>query len=116
MPRLLASCNDPSFRELLSAGFLTGARYGELAACQVRHFDAEDETLYVPRGKTGARIVILQAEATAFFSRLVSGREKDAPLLPRPDGGAWGASHQVRPMKRALLTAKLDLSVFDPRV
>ncbi|MCJ2048772.1 tyrosine-type recombinase/integrase [Methylobacterium sp. J-070] len=108
--RLLGGCEDVGFRDLLTAGFLTGARYGELAACQVCHFDAEDETLNVPRGKTGARIVILQPEATAFFSRLVSGREKDAPLLPRPDGGAWGASHQVRPMKRALLSAKLDPS------
>lgn len=108
--RLLDGCEDTGFRDLLTAGFLTGARYGELAACQVRHFDAEDATLYVPRGKTGARIVILQPEATTFFSRLVGGREKDAPLLPRADGGAWGASHQVRPMKRALLTAKLDPS------
>jgi integrase len=108
--RLLDGCEDTGFRDLLTAGFLTGARYGELAACQVRRFDAEDATLYVPRGKTGARIVILQPEATTFFSRLVGGREKYAPLLPRADGGAWGASHQVRPMKRALLTAKLEPS------
>ncbi|MGH1590230.1 tyrosine-type recombinase/integrase [Methylobacterium phyllosphaerae] len=108
--RLLDGCEDPGFRDLLTAGFLTGARYGELAACQVRHFDAEDATLYVPRGKTGARIVILQPEATTFFARLVDGREKDALLLPRADGDAWGPSHQVRPMKRALLAAKLDPS------
>ncbi|GJE13583.1 tyrosine-type recombinase/integrase [Methylobacterium longum] len=108
--RLLEGCEDAGFRDLLTAGFLTGARYGELAACQVRHFDAEDATLYVPRGKTGARIVILQPEATTFFARLVGERAKDAPLLPRADGDAWGASHQVRPMKRALLTAKLDPS------
>lgn len=66
--------------------------------------------MYVPRGKTGARIVILQPDATKFFARLVGGREKDAPLLPRADGDAWGPSHQVRPMKRALLAAKLDPS------
>ena len=108
--RLLEGCEDAGFRDLLTAGFLTGARYGELASCQVRHFDAEGGTLYVPRGKTGARIVILQPEAVMYFSRLVVGREKDAPLLPRVDGNAWGASHQVRPMKKALLTAKLDPS------
>lgn len=79
--RLLESCNDASFRNLLTAGFLTGARYGELAACQIRHFDAEGETLYVPRGKTGTRIVILQPEAVAFFSQLAEGGEKDTPLL-----------------------------------
>ncbi|WP_342108452.1 tyrosine-type recombinase/integrase [Methylobacterium sp. SI9] len=108
--RLLEGCDDVGFRDLLTAGFLTGARYGELASCQVRHFDAEGGTLYVPRGKTGARIVILQPEAVMFFSRLVIGREKNAQLLPRVDGNAWGASHQVRPMKKALLTAKLDPS------
>jgi integrase len=108
VPRLLEGCDDTGFRDLLTAGFLTGARYGELAACQVHHFDAAGETLYVPRGKTGARIVILQPEAVAFFARVVGTREKEAPLLPRADGDAWGASHQVRPMKKALLAAKLD--------
>jgi integrase len=109
--RLLGSCNDANFRDLLAAGFLTGARYGELAACRVRHFDAEGETLYVPRGKTGARIAILQPEAAGFFSRLVGGRPQVAPLLCRTDGGAWGASHQVRPMKRALVAAKIAIAV-----
>lgn len=108
--RLLTGCEDVGFRDLLTAGFLTGARYGELAACQVRHFDGIGETLYVPQGKTGPRVVILQPEAVTFFSRVSGGREKEMPLLPRADGGAWGASHQVRPMKRALLTAKLDPS------
>lgn len=106
--RLLEGCADPGFRELLTAGFLTGARYGELAACQIRHFDADGETLYVPRGKTGSRVVFLQPEAVTFFSRVAGERGKDDPLLPRSDGGTWGASHQIRPMKRALLTAKLD--------
>jgi len=31
-------------------------------------------------------------------------------LLARANGGAWGASHRVRPMKRALLGAGLDPS------
>ncbi|WP_267426413.1 hypothetical protein [Methylobacterium sp. GC_Met_2] len=92
--RLLESCNDASFRDLLTAGFLTGAHCGELAACQVRHFDAEGETLYVPRGKTGARIVILKPDAVKFFLRLVGEREKEAPLLLlRADKAPWGGSH-----------------------
>ena len=106
--RLLEHCDDPGFRDLLTAGFLTGARYGELAACRVRHFDSTGETLHVPSGKTGARTVILQPEAVTFFVRLAAGRPQDAPLLCRINGEAWGASHQVRPMKRALAAAKLD--------
>jgi len=43
--RLLEESEDAAFRDLLTAGFLTGARYGELAACQVRHFDRESEAL-----------------------------------------------------------------------
>ena len=41
-------------------------------------------------------------------SRAVRNREKSLPLLARSDGGAWKASHQVRPMKRALMRAGLD--------
>ena len=100
--------NDAAFRDLLTAGFLTGARYGELSACHVRHFDHEGESLRVPSGKTGARTVILQPEAVAFFARIVGTRVKDEPLLARADGGAWKASHQVRPMKRAPAGAGLD--------
>ncbi len=74
----------------------------------MRHFDLEGESLRVPSGKTGARTVILQPEAVAFFARLTGTRTKDQSLLARADGGAWGASHQVRPMKRALTGAGLD--------
>lgn len=108
--RLLKASDDAAFRDLLTAGFLTGARYGELSICLVRHFDLEGEFLRVPSGKTGARTVVLQPEAGAFFARIAGNRVKDEPLLMRADGGAWGASHQVRPMKRALNGAGLDPS------
>ena len=106
--RLLEACDNTGFRDLVTAGFLTGARYGELAACQVRHFDENAETLFIPSGKTGPRTVILQPEAAAFFVRLAGARAKEQPLVPRFDGTYWGASHQVRPMKRALAAAGLD--------
>lgn len=88
MLRPLDAADDLSFRNLLTAGFLTGARYGELCACEVRHFDLARESLCVLRGKTGPRTVILQPEAMAFFVRVVGGREKSEPLLARPDGKA----------------------------
>lgn len=105
---LLKAAEDACFRDLLTAGFLTGARYGELTVCEVGHFEAENQVLRVPSGKTGARTIILQPDAVSFFSRVVSGRGKETPLLPRNDGSRWGASHQVRPMKRALMGAGLD--------
>ena len=98
---MLDAADEPAFRDLLTAGFLTGARYGELAACVVRHFDVEAETLRVPRGKTGPRTVILHPEAVAFFGRVAGSRGKDEPLLQRADGSGWGPSQQIRPMERA---------------
>jgi integrase len=108
MLRLLDGTDDPAFRDLLTAGFLTGARYGELCACEVRHFDLVRETLYVPRGKTGPRNVILQPEAVAFFARVVGTRGKEQPLLSRPGGQGWKPSDQQRPMERAIARAGLD--------
>lgn len=106
--RLLDAADDAPFRDLLTAGFLTGARYGELCACEVRHFDLARETLHVPRGKTGPRTVILQPEAVTFFARIVGKRGKSEPLLARPDGQGWKPSDQQRPMERAIAKAGLD--------
>lgn len=104
---LIAAAPTPEFADLLSAAFLTGARYGELCALDVRHFDPKTGTLTIPRGKTGARVVILHREAVEFFDRVSAGRPKAEPLLRRPDGGRWGVSHQVRPMRLALDAAGL---------
>ncbi|GJE61617.1 tyrosine-type recombinase/integrase [Methylobacterium trifolii] len=106
--RLLTATNDTAFRDLLTAGFLTGARYGELCVCEVRHFDHDRETLNVPSGKTGPRAVILQPEAVSFFARLVGIRGKSEPLLARTHGQPWKPSDQQRPMERAIALAGLD--------
>jgi integrase len=106
--RLLEAIDDRYFRDLVIAGYLTGARYGELAACRVRNLDVEGETLHIPNGKTGRRTVILSPGGAAFLARVSADRPADAPLLPRSDGTAWCASHQIRPMKVALRRAGLD--------
>ena len=108
MLRLLGATDDTAFRDLLTAGFMTGARYGELCACEVRHFDAVAETLYVPRGKTGPRTVILQPEAVAFFTRVAAQRGRAEPLLVRLDGQGWKPSDQQRPMQRSIAKSGLD--------
>jgi hypothetical protein len=42
---LIEATPDREFAALLTAGFLTGARYGELIACSVRDFDETNRTL-----------------------------------------------------------------------
>ncbi|MEP7070044.1 MAG: tyrosine-type recombinase/integrase, partial [Usitatibacter sp.] len=80
---------DKPFAALLEAGYLTGARLGELASLDVRDFDAARGILAITRGKTGARVVSLSTEGTTFFRRLADKREPTDTLLPRVDGERW---------------------------
>lgn len=90
---LLSHCKPPAFRNLVQAGLLTGARYGELVLARVRDFDANTATLEIQAGKTGARVVYLQDEALNFFRDLNTDRNADALLLPREDGLQWRKNH-----------------------
>lgn len=105
-----ASEFDKAFANLLEAGYLTGARYGELVELNVRAFDAKRALLVIDKGKTGARDVTLTAESVTFFERLTKGRPAAAVLLPRADGDRWGKSEQARPFKRAAKAAELPAS------
>lgn len=104
---LIGAAPDKDFADLLAAGFLTGARYGELIACSVRDFDPVAKTLKVD-GKTGPRAIILQTEAVTFFRLISKDRAADEPLLRRSDGTRWSRSHQQRRMALALERAGLD--------
>jgi integrase len=104
---LIEATPDREFADLLTAGFLTGARYGELIDSSVRDFDEAARTLSVD-GKTGPRTIILQSEAVSFFKTACGGRGADEPLLRRRDGARWNRSHQQRRMALALERAGLD--------
>jgi len=104
---LIDATPDKGFADLLTAAFLTGARYGELIACSVRDFDPIAKTMSVD-GKTGPRTVILQPEAVEFFKGISVNRASEAPLLQREDGGRWSRSHQQRRMALALERSGLD--------
>ena len=104
---LIEATPDREFADLLTAGFLTGARYGELIACSVRDFDEVAKTLSVD-GKTGPRTIILQPEAVIFFQSVCGERAADEPLLRRGDGARLNRSHQQRRMALALERAGLD--------
>lgn len=101
---------DAPFANLLTAAFYTGARYGELAACDVRHLDARRRTLAIPSGKTGARIVTLTEEGARWFAEIAGDRAPGDPLLSPAEGGRWGKSMQHRRMKLALKAAELSTS------
>ncbi len=101
---------DQAFANLIEAGYLTGARLGELTALDVRDFDAARSLLVIRTGKTGARVVSLSAESVRFFKMVAGDRPVDAVLLPRADGERWGKSEQHRPFKRAAADAALPSS------
>ena len=96
---------DPRFADLVEVAYLSGARLGELAAANVRDFNADNGTLQVD-GKTGPRVVTLTGECIALFRRITAKRPSTDPLLPRADGKRW-TNTQHRPMQRALTLAEL---------
>jgi integrase len=108
MQRLVSACPD-GLCELVAAGAYTGARLGELTSAKVRDFDPKHRTLAV-RGKTGLRIIYLDAGAAALFARLAKGRANHDPLLSTAAGGPWTASLHLRPMTAAVAAARLDPS------
>jgi integrase len=105
-----AASFDAALAHLCEAGFLTGARFGELASASVRDLNAARHTLHVD-GKTGERVVSLTAESAEFLRQRASGRAPDAPLLPRLDGSRWPRSWHHKAIKRAAALAGLPASV-----
>jgi integrase len=104
----LMNAAQGDFRALVNAALFTGARYGELARLRVGDFNPDAGTLFVAKSKSGkARHVVLTDEGQQFFRQLVAGREADAPILEKERGGAWGQSHQLRPMKEACEGARI---------
>jgi integrase len=108
--RLLNACHS-DLRQLVQLALLTGARYGELCALDVRDFHVESETLFVRDSKSGKpRHIVLNMEGVACCRQLAAGRPLTAPLLARSDGSRWGRDHQFRPFKAAVKCARLDPS------
>jgi integrase len=106
--RRLDNVTEGDFRQLLKAGVLTGCRYGELTRLRVGDFNLDAGTLFVGKSKSGkARHVVLTAEGQGFFRQLTVGRQPSELMLKRDGGGAWGPSHQIRPMKQACARARI---------
>jgi len=106
--RRLDNVTQGDFRQLLNAGAFTGCRYGELTRLRVGDFNPDAGTLFVGKSKSGkARHVVLTEEGQRFFRQLVAGREPSECMLKRDGGGAWGSSHQIRPMREACARARI---------
>lgn len=110
--RLVNAC-DPTFRPLVQAALLTGARYSEIAGLEVRDFDRQAHTLWLRETKAGiARAVYLEGEGVELFEQQVLGKAPRTLIFPRPDGNRWGASQQSRPLAAACELAKIERTAF----
>ena len=109
MERLIRTTrkDDAATADLLESVFHTAGRFKEMYLLDVKNLNKSDGTLQITGGKTGARLVQLTREGTQFFAGLAKNRTPDAPLLLSPFGGRWEPSAQLRPVKRAMLRAKL---------
>lgn len=106
--RLLDTCEDTNFRNLVEGGLLTGARFGELANMKVRDLDLAAYSWSVAISKTGPRESELTTAAINLLRRVAVGRQKAELIFTRRDGGQW-TNHNVRPpMERAIAKAGLD--------
>jgi integrase len=105
--RLVNAC-PPDFRVLVTAAVLTGCRYQELAALRPSDIDLAAGVISMRASKGGsARHVVLTQEARSLFQQLTAGRRAPDLILRRADGGAWGKSHQFRPLRVACAAAQI---------
>jgi integrase len=99
----------PDFRALVRGALATGCRYGELARLEVRDFNRDAGTLLVREAKSGKpRHVPLDDEALEFLAVITAGLGSDERIFRRAGGGAWGKSHQARPLSEACRAARID--------
>jgi integrase len=97
---------------LIKAGFLTGARLGELTNTKAADFDARQGTLRV-YGKTKERHIVLSHTALEFFKEQKHGKLPQAWLLPRDDGKQWDRHFLSKRFREVAKEAKLPKgSVF----
>jgi integrase len=106
--RVVNAC-AADFRAIVQGALATGCRYGELCRMVAADFNAEAGTISVRLSKAGkVRHVALADEGRALFLSLTAGRGGRELIFRRADGGAWGPSHQQRPLTAASGVAKVD--------
>jgi integrase len=109
----LINASEPDFRPMVQAGFLTGARYGQLAKLTVGDFSADAGTLTLRsrKGRGGVRTyhAHLTAEAAAFFRAACARRnDPDNLIFKKESGEPWKKSDQIKPIKDASIRANIS--------
>lgn len=111
--RRLVNATDPTFRPMVQAALLTGARYAELANLEARDFDRQARTVRLRETKAGEhRDVYLSDEGFTLFDGATAGMATNQPIFPRPDGNKWAASQQARPLAAACKAAGIESTGF----
>jgi integrase len=105
--RLVNSCNE-DFRRLVQAALLTGCRYSELTRLKASAFNPDSGTLAIRLGKGKMRHVTLTDDGALCFATWTRVRLPMDHVFLRDDGGAWGPSHQQRPLEEASKAAKIE--------
>ena len=109
--KLLLDCADGYFLDLLKAGVLTGARYGELCKLKVRDLDTSNNLLNIPKSKTKAREFPLAKATKDFFVKLARNKLPEAYLLTKNGTDPWGHGDQTKLMREVVDKAELPKSV-----
>lgn len=105
----LINAAEPSFRPLIVAALLTGARYGELTRMRAADFNPDAGTVHVRVTKTGkARHIMLTDEGVQFFRQRAAGKSGVSLLFRRADGEEWAKSDQHRPMRMSCQRAAIS--------
>lgn len=97
---LLAAC-EPDFALLIRGALHTACRYGELAALEVRDFDAKRGTLNLRVSKTGPRQALLSSSAVEFFKDRCRAKTPHARVFLTAAGEPWSKSMQHKRMRSA---------------
>lgn len=102
---LIGAC-EPHLAALATVLLLTGARPGEIAACNVGDFDRKQGTLALS-GKTGQRVVTLSTTAAVFLKEQAARKLPSAPLLADAYGNRWNKDGWKKRIKVAARAAGL---------
>lgn len=107
----LLEAAHPALAAFVKALLLTAARPGEIAACNVAHFDRRAGVLHIPTGKTGSRSIPLSQAMIELCSRQATDKLPGAPLFTDPDGKRWHKSVWSIWLREARRRAGMDDSV-----
>jgi integrase len=101
--RLVNAC-EPDFRDLVRAGLLTGARYGELRQVRREDFSQDGRTLFIGEliSKTSkSRYVPMKDEGVELVAQRCRGLGAGELIFKKADGSPWLSGNQEARMKNA---------------